>query len=172
MESLHKKTPFLETITRYIKPEMRILISGHKLTDMPFSMFLDSNFTGIVTTINNKEAYFTESIVDPGWQIQCLEKSRFVHSDLELSDFILVSNDDQNKMDVYIAEFESGLKPGGFMFISCLQSEYTQVRRKITNKNFELIEVYNDTVECYFLIKKGWDITYTQSDLLPLSYHY
>lgn len=149
----------LETITRYIEPEMHVLISGNRFSYLPFPLLLNSAFTGLVTTVDNQSSYYTETFVDPGWKIHCTERSEFVYPITETSDFAVLSDvfeDNLHLMDQF-TRLETVLKPGGFMFLRSSVTQYEEVCRMVGNADFEFIEKYKDGTTCCYLLKKGWN---------------
>lgn len=167
MNYLHNTTPLLETVTRYIKPEMSILISGYRFSYLPFPLFVNSEFTGVVTTLSKDDQYYIETCVDEGMRIQSTEKSKFVYPIQDPSDFVMVSNtsEERNNIKEQFFELKSILKPGGFMFLISSHNEYESLSKIVRETNFERIEVFRNAFECFFLVKKGWE----QQDLLAFS---
>ena len=163
----NEANPLLETIHRYIKPEMSILISGYRFSYLPFPLIVNAEFTGTVTTLSRNHKYFIETSIDKGIQIQSTEKSRFVYPLPESSDFIMLSESSEENHNVVhmFFELQSLVKPGGYMFMICPETEGRQVFNQINNADFELIEVFENKLESFFLIKKGWSFNYNQLDL-------
>ncbi len=164
MNYLNDTIPLLETITRYIQPEMRILISGYRFSYLPFPLLVNSEFTGVVTTLGKDDQYYMETCVDEGIRIESTEKSKFVYPIQEPSDFVMVSNTTEEKSNIeeQFYQLKTILKPGGFMFLISPKNEYERLRKLVRETNFERIEEFRNAFECYFLVKKGWE----ESDLL------
>lgn len=158
MEYLNETTSLLETITRYIKPEMRILISGHRFTYLPLPLIVNSEFTGIVTTLSQDDSYYVETNIDRGLCIKSTEKSRFVYPLPKKSDFVLVSDSIENADNIedQFKVLQTTLKPGGFMFLIGSEDKQSHLFNIVSHSDFEFIEVFQHDHACYFLVKKGW----------------
>lgn len=158
METLYTTTPLLETVTRYIKPEMHILLSGHRFSYLPFPLVVNAEFTGVVTSLNKDKQYFVETCVDKGMQIKSTEKSRFVYPLPSEADFIMISSSriEEYNVESLFFELETHLKFGGFMLLVCSIVEQEQLLNGVCNLDYELIEVFTNRTDCFILMKKGW----------------
>lgn len=160
-------TPLLETINRYIEPEMRILISGYRFSYLPFPLIVNAEFTGTVTTLSRNLKYFVETSIDRGINIKSTEKSRFIYPLPRNSDFVMLSESSEecHNIEHMFFELHALVKPGGYMFMICPETEEKQIFNQVNKADFEFIEVFKNKLECFFLIKKGWNFNYNQLDL-------
>lgn len=158
MESLYKTTPLLETVTRYIQPEMSILLSGYRFSYLPFPLFVNAEFTGKVTMLSDNNQYYMETCVDRGLRIKSTERSRFVYPIPFETDFIMISNTiaGKNNVTTMFSELQNHVKSGGYMLLICSELEQKNLLNTICNLDFELIEVFNTPSDYFLLIKKGW----------------
>lgn len=158
MESLYKTAPLLETVTRYIQPEMNILLSGYRFSYLPFPLFVNEAFTGKVTTLSDNNKYYIETSVDCGLRIKSTERSRFVYPIPIEVDFVMISNTvaDKNNVSTTFSQLQDHVKAGGYMLLICSEIEQKSLFNTICNLDFELIEVFNTPSDYFLLIKKGW----------------
>lgn len=157
MSSTIAITSFLDTIKRYIIPEMRVLVSGYRFSQLPLPLMVNPEFTGVVTLLMPDEMYYLETTIDEGFNMQCIEKSTFVYPILEPVDFVCISKIlGEGQISERFNQLVSLVKSGGFMFLICPETEYNDILEVIHSEDFECIEMYKKGLEWYILIKRGW----------------